>query len=127
MGLDTFIDKIRVNKFAECLAVTGIHHLATGTVEVFTTHDIDFSDEFIMLIGALNLGMSIYFARKQNRRYEGIVEGIERHGYDERFFSMYMDHPCGRSVVKTALKRTGNFDKYKELIRSKSYPLKSLV
>jgi len=125
MILDTFIDKIRVNKFSEFLVATGIYNLASETAEVFTTHDFDFSDGFYMLIGALNLGMSVYFARKQNRRYEGIVEGIENHGYDDRFCSMYMDHPCGRSVVKTALKRTGNFDEYKEL--KTKYPLTRLV
>jgi hypothetical protein len=125
MSLDTFIDKIRVNKFAEFLAATGVYILATETAEVFTTHDFDFSDGVNILIGAFNLGMSLYFARKQNRRYEGIVEGIERQGYDERFCSMYMDHPCGRSVVKTALKRTGNFDEYKEL--TAKYPLTRLL
>lgn len=125
MGLDSFIDKIRINKFAECLAAIGIYNLATETAEVFTTQDMDFSDGFNIMVGALNLGMSLYFSRKQSHRYEGIVDGINKRGYDERFCSMYMDHPCGRGVVKTALKRTGHFDKYKEL--KEKYPLTRLV
>jgi len=124
MGLDTFIDKIRINKLAEGIATMGMLILAGKTSIVFAKQEIDYFDGFVIFIGLLNLGISIYHARKQNHSYEKLVDNIERHGYVEEFCSMYMDRPCGRSVVKTALRRTGNIDKYKEL--KTNYPLVSI-
>ncbi|MGV8086923.1 MAG: hypothetical protein ACP5N1_04790 [Candidatus Woesearchaeota archaeon] len=125
MGLETFIDKIRVNKYAEFSAVIGVCALYAGIADVTMMHDINFTSGMNVCLGVVNTLNAIYFTRKQNQRYEGIVQGIKEYGYSDKFCSMYMDHPCGRSVVKVALKRTENFDKYKEL--KKKYPLTRLL
>lgn len=58
--------------------------------------------------------------RQQNRRYEELITKIEE-SYGEEQVSRYMAFLCGRALVKTALKRTGNSDKWKEL--KERYPL----
>lgn len=59
--------------------------------------------------------------RNQNKRYERLMECLKEEGYEEKFCKIYMDHPCGRSVVKTALKQTDNFEHYNDL--KEKYPL----
>ena len=59
--------------------------------------------------------------KNQNKHYQSLTEHLQKEGYKEEFCERYMSYPCGRSVVKTALKRTDHFEKYQEL--KKKYPL----
>jgi len=118
-----FIDKLQINKFAGFLVTSGLASLIMGC-SYYGDNNIDIFDIFSLVVGAANMGFSFPLVKKQNKRYERLTNIIEKKGFNEEVCSRYMDHPCGRSVVKTVLKRTGNFNKYSELKRN--YPLTRL-
>lgn len=124
MSLESIIDKIRINFYAEVVAVGST---LTAIYNVRTSEDVDIKYELISLGFCLGvcLGVSLSLSLLQNKKYDSLVGALTRKGYDERLCELYMDHFCGRSVVKAALKRTGNFDHYGDL--KNKYPITRII
>ena len=123
MSLNTIIDKIRINVFAEIGSAYVVYSLYMGIIDVvYQRSEIVGIIEISAGIGVL--AMMPKTIRRQNERYDNLIKVIERSGYHERYCAMYMDHPCGRSVVKTVLERTKHSEKYNGL--KKKYPLRRL-
>lgn len=87
-------------------------------IENGNTNLASFSVDTLMILG------SFFLAAVQNFKYDHVMESINKWRYEEKVCATYMKTPCGRSAVKAALKRTGNFEMYREL-RDK-YPLERL-
>tara|TARA_Y100000034_G_C6773719_1_gene345316 strand:- start:451 stop:825 length:375 start_codon:yes stop_codon:yes gene_type:complete len=123
MGLDSFVDKIRINKCALTLAavsVTSLGLLASSFVDTdYKLIGLAFSPFSI-----LGIGGSFMIGLLQNSRYNRLTEIARERGVDKEAFPQYMNHPCGRSVVKAVLKRSGNYNAYPEL--SEKYPIKRI-
>lgn len=138
MGLDEILDKIQINKFNLFGSLLSASNFATGAscfaYEIHNYIGEGFDENSIIRIlgGSLILLLSYqggkhipWAVKQQNKRYERLTECLEKNGYKEEFCQLYMNHPCGRSVVKAALKRTGNFEHYTSL--KDKFPLTELA
>ncbi|MFH1310987.1 MAG: hypothetical protein ABIH65_01120 [Nanoarchaeota archaeon] len=119
MGFGKLLDKIKINKFVEA-------GLAYATCNLFfASNESAITEGIIKVSSILLVGVSAGIAKIQNLRYDRLVNEINKSGYDERICSLYMNSPCGRSLVKTVLKRTDNFDNYPKL--KEKYPITSML
>jgi hypothetical protein len=100
MTLSGFINKVAINYYgiAVASAVVCLELARHGTFGYFGAAAILFFSAFNIIT--------------QNWRYNRLKKSIEEGGFDERLCTRFMRTPCGRSVVKAALTRTGNPDKY---------------
>ncbi len=138
MDLDRILDKIKINEFNIFVGLLSASQLAAG-ISFFTYEICNYLGEGfdenspIRILGGSTALLLSYVSGKhvpwgiknQNKRYDRLTDCLGKEGYKEEFCKIYMDHPCGRSVVKTALKRTDNFEHYKEL--KVKYPLTKLA
>ena len=131
MSLDTFVDKIKINKFGGAILLTGTLTLAESYLEIRFPESYETVD--IVLTAAKSLCATVILTlappliNRQNRRYESLMRKITSNGYDGSYCSKYMDHPCGRSIVKTVLERTDNTHKYTELKKNNPLNIKSFI
>lgn len=138
MGLDEILDKIQINKFNIFMGLLSTSQFATSIscfayeINNYLKEGFDENSAIRILAGSSTLLLSYiggkpvpWAVKQQNQRYERLIECLEKKGYKEEFCQLYMDHPCGRSVVKAALKRTGNFEHYAEL--KDKFPLTGLA
>ena len=121
MSLEKLLHKIRINFFAEIVAVG----IIVPALADFLANKDEFFNNPEHIYSFLGLGVSLLLAKLQNQKYDKLVHALSRQGYDERLCNIYMDHLCGRSVVKAALKRTGHFDHYADL--KKEYPITRII
>jgi hypothetical protein len=113
MTLSGFIDKVTINCYgiAVASAVVCLELARHGTFGYFGAAAILF--------------FSVFNIITQNWRYDRLKKAIEDGGFDERLCTRFMRTPCGRSVVKAALTRTGHPDKY--IYLKEQYPLTTQV
>ena len=116
MKLNNIIDKIKINKFAEAGLLSGIYLLSNG---------INKPDIIDGIFGGLFILISPIVTHFQNARYDRLIDFTRREGYCEPVHSLYMNSPCGRSLVKTVLGRTDNLDNYPKL--KQDYPLTTIL
>ncbi len=137
MSLDTFVDKIRINKFGGTLLVAGSLALLDSYLELRNPGFYNVSSVANILDIALVTTKAISSAilltvtpsviSRQNWRYDSIFRKINFNGYNDDYCSKYMDHPCGRSIVKTVLKRTDNIHEYNKLKNNNPLNIKSFL
>lgn len=122
MGLEEIIDKFKINLFAEAVAMNGALCVASCFLDGkgINAYDIPF-----LALTAINFSVLPPIVKRQNKRYDKLVDYTKRYGYNQEAFGQYMNHPCGRFVVKAALKRLDMSEKYEEL--KDKYPLTRLA
>ncbi len=138
MGLDEVLDKIQINKFGIFVGLLSTSQFATSIscfayeINNYLGEGFDENSAIRILAGSVTLLVSYVggkpvprIVKQQNQRYERLIECLGKKGYKEEFCKLYMNHPCGRSVVKVALKRTGNIEHYAEL--KDKFPLTKLA
>mgnify|MGYP006426401393 FL=1 len=129
MSLNSLIDKVHINKFAAFAGAGGFLALLETGLTMYHVENIDFIFGSLTAIKAVcGLGLLGFVAPlatyQQNRRYDSLVRKLNSTGYNKDYCEKYMDHPCGRSVVKTALKRTKNFNRYNHFKENNSLNIK---
>ena len=132
MSLNSIIDKVHINKFAAVMGTGGALALLNSGLILYNVEDIDLVLGTLTAIKSL-CGLTLVgfvtpaTSYKQNRRYDSLMRKLDSNGYNKEFCEKYMDHPCGRSIVKTALKRTDHFGEYQDLKNNNPLNIKSFL
>ena len=121
MSIEKIIDKVKINLFAEVLGTLAVFGFGVSFYDL----KLNLYEVPLLLFSTLNAFQTVYNVKRQNTRYNKLEKLLEEYEYREAAFAQYMDHPCGRAVVKTVLKRNGLNEKYEEL--KNKYPLTRLV
>lgn len=115
-------DKIVINKYALTIGTVNGYYFLDGISDMMSKNQA--SGFLLTTLGTLGLYISKKIAERQNRDYDRLSESLNNK-FDERLIAPFMEYPCGRSIVKTILKRMDKFELYPKL--SKAYPLKRYI
>jgi hypothetical protein len=105
-----------INLYAFLLAFTGILTLA---VPLFLISKWFIIPQIIIAIFVLSTSIKLFSTWKDKLREIDLLVNRNKNEFRPDTFEIYMQAPCGRLVVRQALKKLNKQDEFKELLKLK--------